>query len=185
MPIDTDKQILRLRKQHTPTRKIDVESGDGARLVRAQSVCQAILGGLIAVILFSILWVMLSTMVDRVFPWLTIALGLLIGLVMRRAGQGLDWRFPLLAAVMTVIGALVGNVVVAAAFTAQEFETGTLQILRAVTTMTWPVFFAEVISVADVIYALFGAAIAAFYAKRRLTRTEYLALRIWQQEQGR
>ncbi|MDH3546063.1 MAG: hypothetical protein OEN22_03140 [Gammaproteobacteria bacterium] len=185
MPIDSDKQILRLQKQHTPTRKIDVESGDGARLVRAQSVRQAIFGGLIAVILFSILWVMLSTLVDRVFPWLTIALGLLIGLVMRRAGQGLDWRFPLLAAVMTVIGALVGNVVVAAAFTAQEFETGTLQILRAVTTMTWPVFFAEVISVADVIYALFGAAIAAFYAKRRLTRAEYLALRIWQQEQGR
>ncbi len=185
MPIDSDKQILRLRKQHSPTRKIDVEPGDGARLVRAQSVRQAIFGGLIVVILFSILWVMLSTLVDRVFPWLTIALGLLIGLVIRRAGHGLDWRFPVLAAVMTIIGALVGNVVVAAAFTAQEFETGILQILRAVTTMTWPVFFAEAMSVADAIYALCGAAIAAYYANRRLTRAEFLALRIWQQEQGR
>ena len=78
----------------------------------------------------------------------------------------------------------VRHIVVAAAFTAQEFETGTLQILRAVTAMTWPVFFNEVMSFADAIYALVGAVVAAFYANRKLTRAEYFALRLWKQEQG-
>jgi hypothetical protein len=47
--------------------------------------------------------------------------------------------------------------------------------------MTWPVFFAEVISAADIVFGLFAAAIAAFYANRRLSRSEYSALRKWQE----
>ncbi|MDH3352459.1 MAG: hypothetical protein OEM51_13000, partial [Gammaproteobacteria bacterium] len=90
--------------------------------------------------------------------------------------------FPVLAAAITLIGALVGNVVVAAAFTAEDMERTTFTILRAITSLTWPVFFDEVISSADIVFALFGAAIAAFYANRRLSRAEYLALHKWQED---
>ena len=141
------------------------------------------IAGLIVIILFSVLWAMLSTLANRIFPWMTVVLGLLIGFVMRRAGRGLDWRFPVFAAVLAIAGALVSNVVVAAAFTASELETSTLTILRAATSMTWPVFFDEVISAADIVYALFGAATAAFYANRRLSRSEFNAVRKWQEEQ--
>jgi len=142
-----------------------------------------VIAGLIVIILFSVLWAMLSTLANRIFPWMTVVLGLLIGFVMRRAGRGLDWRFPVFAAVLAIAGALVSNVVVAAAFTASELETSTLTILRAATSMTWPVFFDEVISAADIVYALFGAATAAFYANRRLSRSEFNAVRKWQEEQ--
>lgn len=179
---ETDPQILRLRKKHTPAKKTVATAADGARLAGAQSFRQALIASVLAIILFSLLWVMLSTALERVFPWLTIALGLVIGLVVRRSGHGLDWRFPLLAAAATVIGALFGNVLVSAAFTAEEFGTGTIRILRAVTSMTWPVYFSEVVSGADAIYALSGAAIAAFYAKRRLTRAQYLGLRKYESE---
>jgi hypothetical protein len=46
--------------------------------------------------------------------------------------------------------------------------------------MTWPVFFDEVMTPADLIFALVSATVAAFYANRRLTRAEYLALRTWE-----
>jgi hypothetical protein len=49
--------------------------------------------------------------------------------------------------------------------------------------MTWPVFFNEVLTVADVFFAVVGAGLAGFYSNRRLTRTEYLALRLWREEQ--
>ena len=137
---------------------------------------------LIVVIVFSILWAMLSTLLGRIFPWMTVVLGAVVGLVIRRAGRGLDWRFPTLAAVTALIGALVGNVVVAAAFTADELGTSTIEVLRAVTSMTWPVFFSEVISAADIVYAAMGAGAAAFYANRRLTRNEYSAYRKWCEE---
>jgi hypothetical protein len=114
---------------------------------------------------------------------MTVVLGITVGLAVRRAGNGLDWRFPVIAAFMTLIGALASNVVVAAAFTARALETSTLNVLRAVTSMTWPVFFDEAMTPADLAYALIGAGVAAFYANRRLTRTQYLALREWQERE--
>jgi len=177
------KSVLRLPKRHGGVPGSSSAAG-GEQLIKAQSFRDALVAGLIVIILFSVLWAMLSTLVNRIFPWMTVVLGVLIGLVIRRAGRGLDWRFPVLAVLLALAGALASNVVVAAAFTASELETSTLTILRAVTSMTWPVFFDEVISAVDVVYALFGAATAAFYANRRLSRGEYNAVRKWQEKRA-
>lgn len=179
---DVYKKFLRLPKKHAAA-VADAEPVDGARLLRQQSVPNAIYAALTIVIVFSILWAMMSTLTNRIFPWMTLVLGVFVGLGIRRAGQGLDWRFPALAAAIAVAGALVSNIVVAASFTAAALETSTFTVLRAVTVMTWPVFFAEALSSADVVYALFAAAIAAFYANRRLSRAEFHAVRNWQQEE--
>jgi hypothetical protein len=176
------KSIVRLPKRHRGA-AASVDGVDVGRLVREQSPRDAVVGGLIVVILFSVLWAMLSTLVDQVFPWMTMVLGVLMGHVIRRAGKGLDWRFPALAAVMTLAGALVSNVVVAAAFSAEELGVSTIEVLRAVTSMTWPVFFAEVVSAADIVFGVFAAAVAAFYANRQLSRSEYSALRKWRESQ--
>lgn len=170
-----------MRKRHTPKRPVSAQPGAGRRLIEAQSFRDAVLASLIVIVLFSIIWAMLSTLLNRIWPWMTLLLGILLGLAVRRAGKGLDWRFPVLAAAATLAGALVGNVVVAAAFTARAMETTTLAVLRAVTAMTWPVFFEEALTPADIAYAVIGAGIAAFYANRRLSRTEYLALREWRE----
>lgn len=176
------KSIARMPKRHSGTP--DQASGvDVSQLIKEQSVRDSIVAALIVIILFSVLWAMLSTLVSRIFPWMTVVLGVLIGHVVRRAGRGLDWRFPVIAAAFSLAGALISNVVVAAAFTAEELGATTFEILRAVTSMTWPVFFAEVLSAADIIFALFAAAIAAFYANRRLSRSEYTALRKWREGQ--
>jgi hypothetical protein len=177
------KSVLRLPKRHRGSPE-SLNAADGEQLVNAQSFRDAVIAGLIVIILFSVLWAMLSTLANRIFPWMTVVLGILIGLVMRRAGRGLDWRFPVLAMLLALAGALASNVVVAAAFTASELETSTFTILRAVTSMTWPVFFDEVISAADIVYALFAAATAAFYANRRLSRAEYNSVRKWQEERA-
>jgi len=171
-----------MRKRHKPKQATRAQPEDGRRLLERQSLRDAITASLIVIIVFSVLWAMLSTLTNRIFPWMTLLLGIITGLAIRRAGQGLDWRFPSLAAVATIIGAVASNIVVAAAFTARVLETSTLTILRAVTSMTWPVFFDEAMTPADAAYALIGAAIAAFYANRRLSRAEFLALRKWEDE---
>ena len=177
------KSVLRLPKKHRGAAD-RVDKVNVRALLAQQSVKDAVVAGLIVIILFSVLWAMLSTLLNRIFPWMTIVLGIAVGLVVRRAGRGLDWRFPTLAAGLTLVGAFIGNVVVAAAFTADELGTSTFTILRAVTSMTWPVFFAEKLSAADIVYAFFGAATAAFYGNRRLLRSEYSALRKWREKQS-
>ncbi|MGI9248028.1 MAG: hypothetical protein ACR2QI_03380 [Woeseiaceae bacterium] len=150
--------------------------------MRAQSLRHAFFAGLITIIVFCILWAALTSLTGRVFPWMTVLLGAMLGFAVRQAGHGVDWRFPVLAAVLALLGALLSNVVIAASYTAETFDTGTLQILRAVTSMTWPVFFDEVLTVADGFYAVLAAGLAAFLANRHLTRAQYHALRLWRAE---
>ncbi|MDH5304498.1 MAG: hypothetical protein OEW64_10430 [Gammaproteobacteria bacterium] len=183
--IEENTGIIRLRKKHLPVVDRQPTEDDARRLRAAQSPRNAIMASLIVIILFSVLWSMLSVTFGRIFPWLTLLLGFLIGNAVRRAGLGLDWRFPVLAAAFTVLGSLLANIVVAAAFTAPILETTTLAVLTNLTVMTWPVFFDEVMTPADLVIALFGAGIAAFYANRRLTRAEYLALRTWGEKDDR
>lgn len=171
--------IARMRKRHGPKRT--AEAGDGRKILAQQSFRDALFAGLVVIIAFSVLWAMFSTLTNRIFPWMTVVLGIIVGVAIRHAGRGLDWRFPVLAALATLAGAVVGNVVVAAAFTARALETSTFEVLKAVTAMTWPVFFDEAVTSADVIYAFTGAAVAAFFANRRLTRAEFLAVRKWEE----
>ena len=174
-----------MRKRHTPDAPAQAGPVDGLRLINEQSVRDATFAASVAVILFAVLWAMASTLLGRIFPWMTLLLGVVVGLVIRRAGRGIDWRFPIIAIAITLAGSLFANVIVAAAFTAEELGTSTVTILRAVTRMTWPVFFDEALSPVDVIYALFAAGIAAFYSQRRLNRTEFMAIRKWEEQRDK
>lgn len=144
----------------------------------------AVVAGLIVLIVFCGLWIAISALTNRVFPWMTVVLGWMIGMAVRRAGHGVDWRFPALAAVMALAAAVISNVVLAAATTADTYGTGTMEILQAVTSMTWPVFFDEVWTIAHGFYAIVAAGIAAFFANRRLTRSQFYALRRWQEAES-
>lgn len=185
MARDPNQQPLRLRKKHAPASDSRPDAADGERLIRAQSLRHAAFAGLVAIVAFAAIWAMLTSLTGRVFPWLTLLLGYLVGMVVRRGGQGIDWPFPVLAATLAFIGSILANIVVAAANTAIEFDTNTLAILRHVTTFTWPVFFDEVMTAADFVYALTSAGIAAFYANRRLTRRQYHAVRRWREQRAR
>ena len=151
---DDKTGVLRLRKKHLPKVSAQPTPEDAERLLEAQSVRNAIMASFIAITLFSIVWAMLSTLIGSIYPWMTLLLGILIGLAVRRAGLGLDWRFPVLAALFAAAGSLVGNIVVAAAFTAPQLGTDTFTVLRNLTALTWPVFFDEVMMPADMVFAL-------------------------------
>lgn len=185
MTTDSNQQVLRLRKKHAPGRHARPDAAEGARLARAQSARNAVSAAAIVTILFAIVWALVSTWMARVFPWATMLLGLLIGLAVRKAGRGIDWRFPFIAAVAAILGSIGANIVVGAAYAATELGTSTLNVLRNVTLHTWPVFFDEVMTAADFVYALFGGGIAAALANRRLTRREFHALRLWQEKNNR
>lgn len=178
----TSKQPLRLRKKHTPTDAAEVSAEDGVRLVNAQSMRNALVASLICVVVFSILWVILTRLTGRVFPWMTVLLGFMTGYAVRHAGRGVDVRFPILAGTVALLGSLAANIVVAASNKAEMLGVGTLEVLRSVTLMTWPVYFEEVITAADYIFALTAAVVAAFYANRKLSRAEYRAIRLFKQE---
>ena len=152
---------------------------DGERLVGEQSLRNAVVAGLIVIVVFCVLWTMLTAVLNRVLPWATVILGVGLGFAVRHAGRGIGWRFPLLAAVLALSGALLANVVLAAATAGDNLGVSTLEVLVSVTTMTWDIYFTEVFNVAHALFALCSACLAAFLANRRLSRDEYFAVRQW------
>lgn len=181
MAYDPDNTVLRLPKRHAPGIDEKPDPDLGRRLEAAQSMRNAVTMGLIVVVVFAILWGVVTALTGRVWPWFTTLLGFALGYAIRYVGKGLDWRFPALAAGLAILGSLLGNVVISAAYTAGELDTSTLTILSRATQMTWPVFFDEVLTGADYVFALIAAVIAAYYANRRLTRRQYFALRQWRE----
>lgn len=173
-----------MRKKHDPVVGSDVTAADGARLLRAQSLKNALVAGFIVVLLYCVFWIALSSLLNRVFPWITIPMGWLVGLAVRHAGRGLDWRFVVIAAVIALFGAFVVNVAAAAAVSAEQLGTTTLDVLSNITQMTWQPFFTEATSAVDILYAFVAAVLAAFFALRRLTRRQNFSLRLWKEAES-
>jgi hypothetical protein len=181
--MSNNESPLRLRKKHGSGAPPKADAADGERLVNAQSLRGAVTASLIAIIVFCALWIMVSSLFSRVFPWMTVVLGYMIGYAVRYAGRGVDWYFPAVGAGMALAGALIANIVVAASVTADEFGISTLNALGAVTSMTWPVFFDEVWNIGDSFFAVIAASLAAFFANRKLTRAQYFGLRLWRESE--
>ncbi len=171
------KSIFRLKKRHTGGLDAARRRPDPAKLLRAQSTAGAIVGGLGALVLMSAVWTYAAVLSDRVFPWFSVVQGAAIGLAVRRYGRGIDWRFPVIAAVLAWVGTFLGNFVVALPTTIGQLGAGVFEVLRGLTWWSFETFFDEVITIVDHIYAFCAAAIAAFWSKRRLNRHEVYALR--------
>lgn len=167
---------LRLKRKHSREHgdrpEVDVE-----KMVREQSLRRAVVGAVVAAALLNVLWVGLSLGLDRFFPWFSVIQGFLIGRAVQHYGRGLDWRYPVIAAVVAAGAAFTGSFLSALNLTGREFGTGALPLVAEIGWYTLSTFATREFGVVGTVYALMGAAIAAFFAPRRLDRYQESALR--------
>ena len=176
--------MFRLRKKHSPNHQYTGPSPDAARILAQQSVGRAVAGGIMAVLVCGWLWATVSMQTGRVFPWFSVLFGAMIGLAVRRSGRGLDWRFPVIAAVLAWAGAYAGNLMIGIVETGRYIEAGALSVLVGLSGDTMENFFANTVNPIDHIYALCAAGMAAFLAKRRVNRRQVLAIRTMEREEN-
>ena len=162
--------MLRLQKKHSGQQQVTSPLPDAGQLLAEQSVGLAIGAGVAAVLLLDWIWAVGSVAGGRILPWLTIAIGAIVGVAVQRFGRGLDWRFPVIAALIAWTGAYLGNLLI-------YIDANPLGVLAGLSGDTIDNFFESTISPVDHIYAFCAAGVAAFFANRRLNRREVLALR--------
>jgi len=173
--------MFRLKQKHTPKPQARLPPADGSKLLAAQSLHRGLLGGIGAALLLCWGWALLSMASGRVFPWISIVMGGMIGVAVQRFGRGLDWRFPMLAAVLAAVAAYGGNLLIGVFETGRYIEAAPLRVLAGLSLGTMRNFFHNTIGPVDHIYAICASAVAAFFANRRLKRHEVLGLRTSEQ----
>lgn len=173
---------MRLRKKHS-VEPLAIPARVSAReLIDGQAAGAALAVSIAIATLLNVIWLWLADLTGNFFHWFSLLQGPLIGLSVRQAGRGVDWRFPALAAAVTFVAAFSGNFLVSLSTTSTVLEVAPLQVLQGLTLWTWQTWYAEVLGAADFIYAIFAACVAAFYSRRSLRREELFALRSMQQE---
>lgn len=150
---------------------------DAAVLIREQSIRSALIAAVATVVVMTSGWLWVTAYTGKFFPWFGVFQGALIGVAVQRMGRGLDWRFPAIAGVVAVAGSFAGGFFLALSTAEAELQTSAFTILRGLTIMTWEIYFDEVITPVDFIYAFCAASVAMFYSRRRLRRHEEFALR--------
>ena len=151
-------------------------------MLAQQSSGRAVAGGIVLALVFGWVWVVISMQTGRVFPWFSILIGAIVGLGVQRFGRGLDWRFPVIAAVLAWSGAYAGNLMIGIVETGRYIEARPFSVLAGLSMDTMKNFFAITISPIDHIYAFCAGGVASFLAKRRLNRREVLAIRTLNKE---
>lgn len=169
--------MFRLKQKHTQKLQNRLPPADGRQLLAEQSAGRALLGGLGAALVLCWGWALLSMTTSRVFPWMTILIGALIGLAVQRFGRGLDWRFPVIAVVISGGAAYAGNLMIGVMETGRYIEAETFRVIGGLSLDTMRNFFRNTINPIDHIYAFCACGVAAFFANRRLQRHEVLGLR--------
>jgi hypothetical protein len=169
--------MFRLPKKHSGIQSDTGPKPDGVLILAQQSVGRAIGGGVAVVLVFGWIWATLSVATGRVFPWLSILIGALVGLAVQRYGRGLDWRFPVIAAFIAWSGAYAGNLMIGIVETGRYIEAGVFSVFVGLSRDTMENFFANTVSPVDHIYAFCAGGVASYLGKRRLNRRETLAIR--------
>jgi len=169
--------MFRLRQKHSQRRPEQFATPDARRILAEQSLLRAFTGGLAVAFVLCWTWAVFSASSGRILPWFSVLIGALIGLAVQRFGRGLDWRYPLLAAVLACTAAYFGNLMIGVVETGRYIEASPLRVFGGLSFETMRNFFSVTLSPIDHIYAFCAAGVAAFLANRRLNRREVLAVR--------
>ena len=169
--------VNRISQKHSKNLYEERREVDAEALIASQMLRRAAMAGLVTLLAGNALWLALSLITGKVYPWFSVLQGIAIGLFTRRWGQGFDWRFPTIAAVIALVGAYSGSFLIAAEVAARDLDTNIFAVLFNVTGWSLGTWLDEVITPADHIFAAYAAILAAFFARRRLDRSEVFALR--------
>ena len=170
--------MFRLKQKHAPNKRdSSLPLIDGQKLLAEQSLLRGLVGSSGCALLVCWVWALISMVTGKVFPWFSIVIGMVIGMSMQRCGRGLDWRFPSAAMLIALTSSYLGNLLIGVLETGRYIDAEFTSVIAGLSGDTISNFFRYIISPIDHIYAFSAAALAAFFANRRLKRNEVLGVR--------
>ncbi|MBP7866740.1 MAG: hypothetical protein KA419_12410 [Acidobacteria bacterium] len=102
------------------------------RLRDEQSLLRGFLGGAVAALVGAAIWAGVTFGTGYQIGWMAVGVGFLVGFAIRLTGKGIDPKFGVMGAVLSLAGCLIGNYLTVCAVLAKELHTPFFDLLTSV-----------------------------------------------------
>lgn len=98
--------------------------------VRAnQNLSMGMAAGSVAAAIGAVVWGVITYVTEYQIGWMAVGVGILVGLAVRRFGQGIDRSFGISGAALALAGCIMGNVFASCMFISQQAQVGLMEVL--------------------------------------------------------
>lgn len=114
------------------------------------------------------------------YSFLTAGIGLAVGFTMQFVGRGLAPRFSVLAAVYALVGCLLGNLFAVVIYIARASVVSPFKVLLDSTPGELAGWMVSGLQFTSLLFWILAIGTASYFVKRRLSREERVAVRIYE-----
>lgn len=145
-------------------------------LLAEQNFQTAVVAGLIATVLAAGIYAVIAVAAGYTVSYLAIALGTFIGFTIQFLGRGVESKFAVLASILAVVGCILGNFFAQLILTARSHGVSALDMASQISIQSIIDFVVSSFQPLTILYWLLAVATASYFAKRRLSREDGLAM---------
>ena len=145
-------------------------------LLSEQNYQAALISGLIATILGAGIYAVTAVAAGYLVSYLAIALGAFVGFTIQFLGRGIESRYAVLASILAVVGCVLGNFFVRLILSGRVYGESASDIASQITFQSLVDFTVSSFRPLSILFWLLAVAAASYFAKRRLSREDGLAI---------
>lgn len=152
------------------------------KLREYQDFPAAIIGGLLLTLIGALIWAAVSVITQYQIGYMAIGIGVMVGFGVRYFGAGVDRKFGILAAVLSVFSCLLGNFFAQIGFVAQAQGLTYLQTIKLFDYSLLPDILSETFSPMDIVFYAIAIGAAFKYSYRKVSPEELELMHEQQQD---
>ncbi|RLA30982.1 MAG: hypothetical protein DRR11_10755 [Gammaproteobacteria bacterium] len=145
-------------------------------LLSEQNYQAALISGLIATILAASIYAVIAIVAGYTVSYLAIGLGAFIGFTIQFLGRGIESRYTVLASILAIVGCVLGNFFAELIPLARVYGQSASDIASQITFQSLVDFTVSSFRPLTILFWLLAVAAASYFAKRRLSREDGLAI---------
>jgi hypothetical protein len=150
------------------------------KLISEQNFAAAVIVGAVATLLAAAAYGITVAIWTFSYGFAAAGVGIVIGLSMGFLGRGISMKFAVVAAVYAITGCVLGNLFRVIIELAQATATSPIDVLRNSSLSVLVERSVSNVSFVDLVYCLVAVFCAAFFARRPLSRSERLAIGLFE-----
>lgn len=146
------------------------------KLISEQNFAAAVIGGAVATSLAAAIYGITTTIWDFSYGFAAAGIGIAVGISMQYLGRGIKTKFAVAASAYTIAGCLLGNVFRVVMQQARANAIPPLDVFRSNELSVIAGWSVSYVSFVDLVFWLVAVWFAVFLVKRPLSRSERLAI---------